>query len=219
MAVYSNPSSAAGLFFVRKLAVALGLPLESSLLQLVLTFPFNVLLAMIVVLIAGTARILTRKPTSINHSKIEVEIQSALEDGEEVSIVVRGSNSMSPMQMVEEMPRSFNSCKDGVVVLYNWFYGFAHSRLVGIADNITPRELLSIVSDSIPSQGVIPLEYLVTSFEISNYSKIKTTKEMESKCLDSVEVLKDLIEGRDSRVNGGVKELDDLSLEGITHNV
>ena len=78
---------------------------------------------------------------------------------------------------------------------------------------------MSVVSGRIPSQGAIPLEYLVTSFEIAKYSKIKPTKEMQSKCLDSVEVLKELIEGGDTRMTDDVKELNGLSLELITHNV
>jgi hypothetical protein len=63
------------------------------------------------------------------------------------------------------------------------------------------------------------LEYLVTSFEIANYSKIKPTIEMQSKCFDSVEVLRGLIEGGDLRMSDEVKELDELSLELVTHNV
>ena len=219
MALYSKPSSAVGLYFARILTVALSLPLESSLCEIVLTFPFNVLLAMTVVLIVGTVRIFTRKPTTINHSMVGVKIQSAQDAGEGVSKLVRGAN-LSSMQMVEEeMPRSFKGSREGVLTLYTWFYRFAQGRLGGIGDNLTPREFMGIISGRIPSQGTLPLEYLVTSFEISNYSKIQTTKEMESKCLDSVEVLKDLIEGRDSSVNGDVKELDDLSLERITHKV
>jgi hypothetical protein len=42
---------------------------------------------------------------------------------------------------------------------------------------------------------------------------------MQSKCLDSVEVLKDLIEGGDTRMTDDVKELNELFLELITHNV
>ena len=212
MAVYSKPSSAVGLYFARKIAVASSLPLESSLLQLALTFPFNVLLAMTVVLIVGTIRMFTRKPTRINHSMVDVERITAQEAEEEASILARGANLKNPMQIVEkEMPRSFKGSKEAVIELYTWFYRFAQGRLGGIGDNMTPRELMSVVSGRIPSQGAIPLEYLVTSFEITNYSKIKPTREMQSKCLNSVEVLKDLIEGGDSRMSEDDKEVDKFS--------
>jgi hypothetical protein len=48
----------------------------------------------------------------------------------------------------------------------------------------------------------------VTSFEIAKYSKIKPTREMLSKCLDSVEVLKGLIESGDSRISDDDTEVD-----------
>jgi hypothetical protein len=219
MAVYSKPSSAVGLYFARKIAVALSLPLESSLLQLVMTFPFNVLLAMTVVLIVGTVRMFTRKPKRINQSMVDVESHPMQEAEEEGTIRVPGANLKSPMQMVEEMPRSFKDSKEGVVELYIWLYKFVQGRLRGIGDNMTPREFMRVVSGRIPSQGALPLEYLVTSFEIANYSKIKPTSEMQSMCLDSVEVLKDLIEDGDSRMSDDVKEVDALSMELVTHKI
>jgi hypothetical protein len=78
---------------------------------------------------------------------------------------------------------------------------------------------MRVVSDMIPSQGDLPLEYLVMSFEIAKYSKIKPTKEMLSKCLNSVEVLKGLIEGGDSRMSDDDKEADVSVSELVTYNV
>ncbi len=217
MAVYSNPSSAVGLYFARKIAVALSLPLESSLIQLVLTFPFNVILAMTVVLMVGIVRIFTRNTKRINDSMIDGERQPA-QEAEEASILARGANLKGSKQIVgEEMPRSFKGSKEGIIELYTWFYRFVHGRLGGIADNMTPRELLSVVSGRIPSQGALPLEYLVTSFEIAMYSERKPTREMQSKCSESVVILKGLIEGGDSRMSDDDK-VDELSTELITHD-
>jgi hypothetical protein len=217
MAVYFKLSSGVGLYFTRKLAVALSLPIESSLLQLVLTFPFNVILAMTVVLIVGIVRIFTRKTTRINDSIVDVERQPA---EEEESILTRGAKLNGPKQMVEkEMPRSFKGSEEGVIELYNWFYCFSQGRLGGFGVNMTSREFMRFVSGRIPSQGDLPLEYLVTSFEIAKYSKIKPTREMLSKCLNSVEVLKGLIEGGDSRMSDGDKEVDVFFSELVPHNV
>lgn len=219
MAVYSKPSSAVGLYFTRKIAVASSLPLESSLLQLVLTFPFNVILAMTVVLIVGIVRIFTRQTKRKNDSMVNGERQPTPE-AEEVSILAHGANLKGPQQIMEnKMPRNFKDSKKGVIELYNWFYRFAQGRLGGIADNMTPRELMSVVSGRIPSQGALPLEYLVMSFEIAMYSESKPTRERQSKCFESVIVLKDLIEGGDSRMSDDDKEVDALSSELVTHNV
>ena len=76
--------------------------------------------------------------------------------------------TMQSVQMVEEeIPRSFEGNKDGIVILYNWFYRFAQWRLGGIADNITPREFVNVVSGRIPSEGASALKYFVTCFENS----------------------------------------------------
>jgi hypothetical protein len=172
---------------------------------------------MTVVLIVGIVRIFTRKTTRINDSIVDVERQPA---EEEESILTRGAKLNGPKQMVEkEMPRSFKGSEEGVIELYNWFYCFSQGRLGGFGVNMTPREFMRFVSGRIPSQGDLPLEYLVTSFEIAKYSKIKPTREMLSKCLNSVEVLKGLIEGGDSRMSDGDKEVDVFFSELVPHNV
>jgi hypothetical protein len=217
MAVISKPSSAVGLYFMRKLLVATSFPIEASFLQLVLTFPFNVLLVMTMVLIVGIIRIFTKKPTRINHSMVDMEKRPE----HEVNARARERRSTlkgSTQWVEEEIPKSFEGSKEGVVELYTWFYRFAQGRLGGIGENMTPRELLRVVSGRIPSQGALPLEYLVTSFEIANYSKKELTREIQSKCLNSVEVLKNLIEGMDSRMNDNVHELDGRFSELDTHN-
>jgi hypothetical protein len=78
---------------------------------------------------------------------------------------------------------------------------------------------MSVVSDRIPSHGALPLEYLVTSFEIAMYSKNEPTKEMQSRCFESILVLKDLIEGGNNRMSDDDTEVDELSSELGTHNV
>jgi len=216
MAEFFTPSSAVGLYFVRKFAIAASLPIESSLLQLVLTFPFNVLLVMTMVLIVWIVRIFTKKPTHNSHSMADIERQPTQEAEEQVSILARGATLKAPTQRVEEeRPRSFKGSYEGIVELYTWFYRFAQGRLGGIGDNMTPRELMRAVSSRIPSQGGLPLEYLVSSFEIAIYSKKELTKEMQAKCLNSVEVLKDLIEGGNSGVSDDVSQLPPNELGGL----
>ena len=59
----------------------------------------------------------------------------------------------------------------------------------------------------------------MTSIENADYSKIKSTSEMQSKCLDSVEVLKDLIEDGDLRMIDDIEKVDEFSAELVTHNI
>jgi len=217
MAAYSIPSYTAG---ARAPAVALGLPLESSLFQLVTTFPFNVILAMAAVLVVGTVLAFTRKPARSNILKVDMESQPAREAEGGVPKFTRGVYSEShPVQVVEEMPRNFDSNKEGIVKLYNWFYRFTQWRLGGIVGNITPREFVNVVSGMIPSEGASALKYFVTCFEIANYSKINLTEEMLFKCLKAVEVLKDHIESEGSRVSDDVIELDENSSVLSSYNL
>ena len=221
MVAYSLHSAMVSLHFAWESAVAISLPLDSSLFQLALTFPFNVILAMAAMLVVGIILALTRKPARSNKEKGEVKNKPTREAKGETPKFTGGDNSEgNPVRVVEEeIPRSFEGPKDGVVKLYNWFYSFAQWRLEGIAENLTPREFLSVVSGRIPSEGSLALEYLVTSFEIANYSKTDLTEEILSKCLKGVEVLKDLIEGGGSRVADDAIELDEASIVHVTHNL
>ena len=224
MATYSKLSYSVKLYFARKSVVALDPPLESNLFQLVSTFPFNVILAMAAVLVVGTVLAFTRKPARSNTPKVDVEIQPTQKaDGAMPKFTREVNLEGHPVQVVqmveEEMPRNFESNKDEIVNLYNWFYRFAQWRLGGVADNITPREFVNVVSGRIPSEGASALKYFVTCFEIANYSRINLTEEMLFKCLKAVEVLKDLIDGGSSRVSDDVIELDETSSVLSSHNL
>ena len=213
MTTFSKLSYSINLYFARKSVVALDPPLKSNLFQLIMTFPFNVILVVAAVLVVGTVLAFTRNPARSNTPKVDVESQSMQKANGAIPKITREVNLEGhPVHVVqvveEEIPRSFEGNKDGIVKLYNWFYRFAQWRLGGIADNITPREFVNVVSGRIPSEGASALKYFVTCFEIANYSKINLTEEMLFKCLKAVEVLKDLIEGGSSCVSDDVIELD-----------
>jgi hypothetical protein len=212
MATYSKFSYSVNLFFARKSVVALDPPLESNLFQSIMTFPFNVILGVAAVLVIGVVLAFTRKPARSNTLQVDLESQPTQADGAMPKFAREVNLEGHPVQMVEEeMPRSFESNKDGIVKLYNWFYRFAQWRLGGIANNITPRELVNVVSGRIPSEGASALKYIVTCFEIANYSKINLTEEMLGKCLKAVEMLKELVESGGSRGSDDVIELDENS--------
>jgi hypothetical protein len=203
MSVYAKHALAGGSYSLLEVEETLRIPLAPELLQLITTFPFNVILAVTAVLVIGTILAFTRKPTRSKKANVDVNGQPMQKVDEKMHHSVQEANIVGrPAQEVEEeMPQRFEGNKDGVVKLYNWFYRFAQRRLNGITDNMTPRELESVVLCMIPSDGVSALEYLVTSFEIANYSHFKITKEMVDKSLRAIEVLRNLIENGSSYVH------------------
>jgi hypothetical protein len=189
-----------------------------------MTFPFNVILVVAAVLVVGTVLAFSRNPARSNTQNVDVESQSRQKANGAIPKITREVNLEGHpehvVQVVEEdIPRSFEGNKDGIVKLYNWFYRFAQWKLGGIADNITPREFMNVVSGRIPSEGTSALIYFVTYFEIANYSKINLTEEILFKCLKAVEVLKDLIEGGSSCVIDDVMEFNETSSAISSHNL
>ena len=180
MGVYAKLVLAGGSISAFGITVTLRLPSNPKLLQVITTFPFNVILVMTAVLVIGTVFAFTRKPARLKIPKADVVNQPTQE-------------------AEEEIPRRFEGYKDGIIKLYNWFYGFTQRRLEEISDNMTPREYMRAVLSRIPSDEALTLEYLVTAFEIANYSDSKPSKEMYDRSLRAVELLKDLIESGSSK--------------------
>jgi hypothetical protein len=223
MTIYSKASSLFSHFYAGPITVALSLPFESNFFQLLLTFPFNILVLFSVILVVWTIRLFTKKPNRINRSVVDVEtptLNGEKNDFSKSFLSKREDITTRPTEIVvEEIPRDFKGSREGIISLYNWFYKFAKINLVEIDANMTPQEFLTIVSSKLPSKGIKPLEYLVRSCEIANYSKIEPTNEMNSKCLESVELLKALIEGDDSNKDEEDIEHIELSAEIISQNV
>ncbi len=92
------------------------------------------------------------------------------------------------------MPRDYEDYKDGIVKLFNWFYARSRRRIEGIDDSLTPREFQDMVLHGIPEKGQPALEYLVTAFEIADYSASNPSQEMYEKSLAAVELLGGMIE-------------------------
>ena len=97
-------------------------------------------------------------------------------------------------EVEEEIPREYGDYKEGIVKLFNWFYTRSRRRLVGIDDSLTPREFQDAVLPGIPENGRPALEYLITAFEIADYSASNPSQEMYEKSLAAVELLGGMIE-------------------------
>jgi hypothetical protein len=176
------------------MAVTQDLPSKSELLQLISTFPFNVILGMAMILVVGTVLTFTRKPAGNPVKKGDAIRKTTEVEGEVPQQIRAGAVNHPAHEFEEEMPRHFEDYKDGVVKLYNWFNRFTQSRFGEITDSMTPREFKRAVLGRLPSDDDSALEYLVTSFEIANYSDSKLTKELLDKTFKAVELLKGVIE-------------------------
>jgi hypothetical protein len=137
--------------------------------MIITTFPYNLIIFAGFAVVIGSVLILTRKKESIAQSVIVEEAE-------------------------EEMPRDYEDYKDGIVKLFNWFYARSRRRLEGIDDSLTPREFQDVVLQWIPEKGEPALEYLVTAFEIADYSASNPSQEMYKKSLAAVELLGGMIE-------------------------
>jgi transglutaminase-like putative cysteine protease len=142
---------------------------KPSVFMIITTFPYNLIIFAGFAIVIGSVLVLTRKQESI-------EISQKVEEVE------------------EEMPRDYEDYKDGIVKLFNWFYARSKRRLEGINDSLTPREFQDAVLPGIPEKGQPALEYLVTAFEIADYSASNPSQEMYEKSLAAVELLGGMIE-------------------------
>jgi hypothetical protein len=139
---------------------------KPNILQLITQFPFNVILFMGVAIVLLSALFISKKK----------EMQLA----QQPSI---------PQEPLEDLPRTFQDPKRGVVRLFNWLFKKAQRTQEGVEESLTPREFQYLLKYKIPESGAPALEYLVTAFEIADYSRSVISKEVLNKCLAAVELL------------------------------
>ena len=142
---------------------------KPSVFMIITTFPYNVIIFTGFALVIGSVLVLTRKKEATSQITIHDEPE-------------------------EEMPRDYEDYKDGIVKLFNWFYSRSRRKLEGIDDSLTPREFQGVVLPQIPEKGEPALEYLVTAFEIADYSASSPSQEMYEKSLAAVELLRGLMD-------------------------
>ncbi|MGD2200131.1 MAG: transglutaminase domain-containing protein [Candidatus Bathyarchaeota archaeon] len=143
---------------------------KPGLFMIITTYPYNVITFAGVAIIIGSVLFITRRKEEEAERSVPVKV------------------------FREEMPRDFKNYRDGVVKLFNWFYNRSDSKLEDIEDSMTPREFQAAVLMSIPEKGDKALEYLVTAFEIADYSTSEIGQEMYEKSLAAVELLDGLME-------------------------
>lgn len=151
--------------------IAVSLPPEPKpgILQIITMYPYNVVIAAGLAVALGSVLLLTRKKPQVT------QISSA-------------------DLAYEEGPLTFKDYKEGVVKLFNRFYKRSQRRYEGIVDSMTPREFQAVLLSKIPQKGAPALEYLVTAFEIADYSTTVPSKEIYEKCFAAVELLEGMME-------------------------
>jgi transglutaminase-like putative cysteine protease len=154
------------------IAVNIRPPPKVGLLQMLTTFPFNVITATLAVMVVGVVVAFTRKTQK--------------------TLVATARVQQLP-EVEEALPRSFEDYKEGIVKVFNWFYAFVMRRYEVVTESMTPREFQYAVLANIPSSGDAALEYLVTAFEIADYSTSRPTKEMFEKSIKAVDLLRGLM--------------------------
>ncbi|MCW3992085.1 MAG: transglutaminase domain-containing protein, partial [Candidatus Bathyarchaeota archaeon] len=146
------------------IALAVPPPSTQSLLDMLITFPYNLILAAtsaatgaVVVLVRRRGR----QPIPPGFKEEEAGPAEVMED---------------------EGYLAFTNYKEGVVKLFNHFYASAQRRYGEIQDSLTPREFQQILLREVPEKGMRALEDLVSAFEIANYSEMYSTKEDYDRC-------------------------------------
>lgn len=152
------------------------LPPQPSLLQVLTMFPYNIIiLAAGATILVGGVVIMSQKNKRPKLSAQTVKDELELED------------------IDDNTPLQYETYKEGIVKLFNRFYKKNLRRYKEVTESMTPREFQNVIFRRIPSSGSQALDYLVTAFEIADYSISKPTKEMFDKCQKAVDIIEGLI--------------------------
>jgi hypothetical protein len=143
---------------------------KPGILQIITMYPYNVMISAGLAVILGSVLYLTRKKQRL------------------IPL------SQTSTEVYEEGPLTFSDYKEGIVKLFNRFYRQSQRRYGGIADSMTSREFQGVMLGRIHEKGAPALEYLVTAFEIADYSTTIPNKDIYEKCYAAIELLNGLIE-------------------------
>ena len=152
-------------------AVSMRLPPQPSLLQVLTTFPYNIILmAAVATVLIGAVVVMSRR-------------------GASPITLVRQEEVYSEIEEIDEGPLTYENYKEGIVKLFNRFYRKNQRRYSEVTESMTPREFQEALLKRIHSNNAQALDYLITAFEIADYSTSRPTKEMFDKCVRAIEIL------------------------------
>jgi hypothetical protein len=156
-------------------AVSLRLPPQPSLLQVLTTFPYNIIIMVAVAtVLVGAVVVMSRR------------------GGSPIPLTQREEPESEPEE-IDEGPLVYESYKEGIVKIFNRFYRKNQRMYSQVTESMTPREFQDILLKKIPPTSTPALDYLVTAFEIADYSTSRPTKEMFDKCVRAIDILEESI--------------------------
>jgi len=154
--------------------VSIAVTAPPNILELLMTFPYNMILVGVCAASAAAVVLLVRR-RGRQQPPSAVEAETVVAEAVEEDL-------------------SFNSYKEGIVKLFNRFYASTQLRYGEVRDCLTPREFQQVLMGKIPEKGACALDDLVTTFEIANYSGAHPTEEDYDRCQAAVEMLNGLME-------------------------
>jgi hypothetical protein len=123
-------------------------------------YPYNVALAAGVLIIVAAVVISRRRPSILPFTSEEIMVE----------------------EVVDELPSQFDDYKEAIVSIFNHYFRVCSRKYGDIDESMTPREFQRAMNPRIPPAAGPSLEYLVSSFEIADYSTFQPTEEMYRKC-------------------------------------
>ncbi len=134
--------------------------IPQDILKKTTILPYNVALAAGVLIIVAAVVISRRRPSILPFTSEEIMVE----------------------EVVDELPSQFDDYKEAIVSIFNHYFRACSRKYGDIDESMTPREFQRAMTLRIPPAAAPSLEYLVSSFEIADYSTFQPTEEMYRKC-------------------------------------
>jgi transglutaminase-like putative cysteine protease len=145
--------------------------IQEEILKNTTMYPYNLALAAGVLIIVAAVVISRRRPLILSLTSEEITVE----------------------EVVDELPSIFDDYKEAIVSIFNHYFRVCSRKYGDIDKSMTPREFQRVMNPRIPPATAPSLEYLVSSFEIADYSTFQPTEEMYRKCRVAYEEIIEVI--------------------------
>ena len=154
-------------------------PDAKNLLSLLLTFPYNIGVALMGAV--GVTVMAARRYRRLQEEDTVIEARVRLPPEREY------------IGYEDGVPLEYTSYEEGIVKLFNRFYVSMQRIYPDIDETLTPREFQYILEERLPKSADALLEDLVTNYEIAMYSNITLTQEDFKRANATIELIIELM--------------------------
>jgi hypothetical protein len=154
-------------------------PDAKNLLSLLLTFPYNIGVALMGAV--GVTVMAARRYRRLQEEDTVIEARVRLPPEREY------------IGYEDGVPLEYTSYEEGIVKLFNRFYVSMQRIYPDIDETLTPREFQFILEERLPKSADALLEDLVTNYEIAMYSNITLTQEDFKRANATIELIIELM--------------------------